>query len=212
MTSAIAIGTWRRPSRRALRRNLAALGAVLAVHVLVLLALISGAPWTPHLVEPPTIQALLVDQPADAPKPILPPLPRQAPIVPGVARSRPAPSPVAPAIPPAAPRSIVAPPGFTARKLVEQTDDTRAALRESLGCRDPKTAGLNRDQKNTCAEAAGESSRTAPMYAAIDPSKKAAFDGDCAKDDEWCLYRTGKGPYPGIFALGRKKKRPGWDD
>ena len=71
---------------------------------------------------------------------------------------------------------------------------------------------LNRDQKTVCAEADGQRSRTAPMYAAIDPDKKAAFDGDCAKDDDWCLYRVGKGPYPGIFALGKKKKRKGWDD
>ena len=39
----------------------------------------------------------------------------------------------------------------------------------------------------------------------------AAFDGDCRKDDDWCLYRTGKGPYPGLFALGKKRKIKGWD-
>lgn len=188
MTSAIAIGTWRRPSRRALRRNLAALGAVLSVHALVLLVLTSGVSRAPRLVEPPTIQALLLDPPDDAPRPIPQ---RPAPITRRIAKSPATPSAIAPAAPSSLPRGIVAPPGFTARKLVEQSDDTREALRQSLGCRDPKTAGFNRDQKIVCAEAAGERSRTAPMYAAIDPSKKAAFDGDCAKDDDWCLYRVG---------------------
>ncbi|WP_236627590.1 hypothetical protein [Caulobacter sp. B11] len=48
------------------------------------------------------------------------------------------------------------------------------------------------------------------MYAVIDPAKKAAFDGACKRDDDWCLYRTGEGPYPGLFALGRKKKNVDW--
>ncbi len=211
MTSAIAIGTWRRPSWRALRRNLASLGLILAAHALVLLVLATGAHWAPQMIAPPVIEAQLLDAPRAQPAPTRPPTA-------SVSRPAPAaaPAPVAVrapvAVKPTGPPTLIAPPGFTARKLVEQSDTTREALRESLGCRDPKTAGLNRDQKNTCAETAGERSRTAPLYAAIDPSKKAAFDGDCAKDDEWCLYRTGKGPYPGIFALGRKKKRPGWDD
>jgi hypothetical protein len=208
MTPAIATGTWRRRSRRALRRNLVALGAVVVVHALVLLALVAGVHPAPRLVEPPVIEALLMHPPVARSAPTAP-----APIAKVATRSPPARPTLSPVVKPSpAPRGIIAPPGFTARKLVEQSDETREALRESLGCRDPKTAGLNRDQKAACAEAAGERSRTAPMYAAIDPSKKAAFDGDCAKDDEWCLYRVGKGPYPGIFALGRKKKRPGWDD
>jgi hypothetical protein len=216
MSTAIAIGTWRRPSRRDLRRNLAALGAVLAAHILVLLALVSGARWLPQLVEPPIIEAQLLDAPS---RPV--DTSTQAPVPPAQVRpSAASPLPPSPTIIPApsvaarpsGPPAIVAPPGFTARKLVEQSDQTRESLRESLGCRHEKTVGLNRDQKAACAEADGQRSRTAPMYAAIDPDKKAAFDGDCAKDDDWCLYRVGKGPYPGIFALGKKKKRKGWDD
>ena len=212
MTSAIAIGTWRRPSRRALRRNLASLGLILAAHALVLLVLATGAHWAPQMIAPPIIEAQLLNAPREQAALASPPS-KPTPT------SRPLPAAFAPAAirappdtKPTGPPALIAPPGFTARKLVAQSDGTREALRESLGCRDPKTAGLNRDQKTACAEAAGERSRTAPMYAAIDPSKKAVFDGDCAKDDEWCLYRVGKGPYPGIFALGRKKKRPGWDD
>ncbi|WP_454713582.1 hypothetical protein [Caulobacter segnis] len=209
MNAAIANGTWRRP----LRRDLAILALILAAHALVLLALVSGAHWMPQLVEPPVIEAELLDASKPAtktlePKPIAPTRPTSSlPTLPP-----PVTIPAAPVAKPSGPPGIVAPPGFTARKLVEQSDQTRDSLRESLGCRHEKTAGLNRDQKAACAEADGQRSRTAPMYAAIDPDKKAAFDGDCAKDDDWCLYRIGKGPYPGIFALGKKKKRKGWDD
>ena len=215
MSPAIAIGTWRPPSRRDLRRNLAILALAVIAHAAVILALISGARWMPHLVEPPIIEAELIDPP---PRSAETPSPRPA--IPSATRPVPAaPSPPAPARPsgspaakPSNPPAIVAPPGFTARKLVEQSDQTRESLRGSLGCRHEKVVGLNRDQKAACAEADGQRSRTAPLYAAIDPDKKAFFDGECAKDDDWCLYRVGKGPYPGIFALGRKKKRKGWDD
>ncbi|MDR6626720.1 hypothetical protein [Caulobacter segnis] len=216
MSKAIAIGTWRRPpSRRESRRTLVAWIAVLAAHALALLALVAGAHWTPNLVEPPIIEVELVEAPT-APSPEravanrpasvrTPRSPVEAP--PPVAASPPA-KPARPAGPPA----VVAPPGFTARKLVEQSDETRKSLRDSLGCRHEQVTALTRDEKAACAEGDGKRALTAPMYAAIDPDKKAAFDGDCKKDDDWCLYRTGKGPYPGIFALGKKKKRKGWDD
>jgi hypothetical protein len=166
----------------------------------------------PQLVEPPVIEAELLDDRAP------PTTPTPAAVAPAVhtVRTPPVQPPATVAAPPAprpvAPADIIAPPGFTARKLVEESDATRESLRGSLGCRHEKVAGLNRDQKAACAEADGERSRTAPLYAAIDPDKKAAFDGDCAKDDDWCLYRIGKGPYPGFFALGKKKKHKGWDD
>lgn len=218
MSTVIAIGTWREPpSRRDLRRNLIALGVVLGVHALVLLALASGAHWTPRMVEPPVIEAQLVDvSPAQTRAPALPPPAAAA--RPPRSDSRAPEKASAPVIPaptvaqPSGPPAIVAPPGFTARKLVEQSEATRKSLRDSLGCRHQQIAALTRDEKVACAEADGKQALAAPMYAAIDPDKKAAFDGDCKKDDEWCLYRVGKGPYPGIFALGGKKKRPGWDD
>jgi hypothetical protein len=211
MAMAIANETWRRPRGR----DLAVLALAVAAHALVILALVSGARWMPQLVEPPVIEAELLNEitPHAETKAAAPAATSSTP-APKVARP---PPPVSVSAPPAAakpsgPPAIVAPPGFTARKLVEQSDQTRDSLRESLGCRHEKTVALNRDQKAACAEADGQRSRTAPMYAAIDPDKKAAFDGDCAKDDDWCLYRIGKGPYPGLFALGKKKKRKGWDD
>lgn len=214
MSTAIAIGTWRRPSRRTLRRNLAILALAVAAHALVILALVSGAHWMPQLIEPPIIEAELLDEIAPRPDAVVPAPAAPSTVIPKVARP---PAPVSLPAPPVAarpsgPPAIIAPPGFTARKLAEESDQTRESLRGSLGCRHEKVVALNRDQKAACAEADGQRSRTAPMYAAIDPDKKAAFDGDCAKDDDWCLYRSGKGPYPGIFALGKKKKRKGWDD
>lgn len=210
MGLAIASETWRRPKGR----DLAILALAVAAHALVILALVSGAHWMPQLVEPPVIEAELLDEIAPARQTVTPTAP--SPQIPRISRplapaSAAAPPPVA-ATKPSGPPAIVAPPGFTARKLAEESDQSRESLRGSLGCRHEKVAGLNRDQKAACAEADGQRSRTAPMYAAIDPDKKAAFDGDCAKDDDWCLYRTGKGPYPGIFSLMKKKKRKGWDD
>ena len=74
------------------------------------------------------------------------------------------------------------------------------------------TAGPTKAERDACNEALGAKHKNGPaLYAAIDPDKKAAFDGDCKKDDDWCLYRTGKGPYPGLFALGKKRKTKGWD-
>jgi hypothetical protein len=208
MSVAIAGTTRRRPTRR----DLAILALATLAHVAVLVALVLDARWTPVMVEPPIIQAELI-RPEIARAPSSSPPERKNP-----ARriDRPSaliasPSPLAPSGP-AASTGVVAPPGFTARKLAQESDQARESLRGSLGCRHEKVVALNRDQKNACAEADGQRARTAPMYAAIDPDKKAAFDGDCAKDDAWCLYRVGKGPYPGLFALGKKKKRKGWDD
>lgn len=212
MTTAIAIGTWRPPSWKTPRRTLAILGLVIGAHGLALLALVAGARWMPTLVEPPTIEAELVSAPPAPTKTDAPPNSPAPPRTPRAQATPPAASPAPLAARPAGPPAIIAPPGFTARALVDESDETRKSLRDSLGCRHEKVAALTRDEKAACAEADGKRSLTAPMYAAIDPDKKAAFDGDCKKDDEWCLYRVGKGPYPGIFALGKKKKRKGWDD
>jgi hypothetical protein len=87
----------------------------------------------------------------------------------------------------------------------------RQAARQS-GCTEADIVKLTKAERAACAEALGAKNKNGPaLYAAIDPDKKAAFDGDCKKDDDWCLYRTGKGPYPGLFALGKKKKIKGWD-
>lgn len=119
-------------------------------------------------------------------------------------------SPVAP--PPVAPGAIVAPPGFTARgTLTGGGEALRQAARQSA-CTEADIVKLTKAERDACAEALGAKNKNGPaLYAAIDPDKKAAFDGDCKKDDDWCLYRAGKGPYPGLFAIGKKRKIKGWD-
>jgi hypothetical protein len=191
-------------------------------HLLVLAGLIAGAHVMPQLVEPPAISVELltpstppetVSLPVEA-KPVAPP--QAAPRAATPSRTTPAaPSAQVPVVrpsTPAAPVGAVAPPGFKARQLTGGGDALREAARDGIGCRNADELALTKAERAACAEALGEKAKNAPFYAVIDPDKKAAFDKTCKKDDDWCLYRTGKGPYPGLFALGKKKKRPGWDD
>ena len=203
----------RRPARR--NRWLGVGAASLVFHGLLGWALLKAVPAPPVLVEPRSVvvQILSPDQPrpperAAAARPQSAPLhtppPRGSP-----ALSTPAaqPSPV-----PATPGAIVAPPGFTARgTLTGGGEALRQAARRGA-CTEADIVKLTQAEREACAETLGARNKNSPpLYAAIDPDKKAAFDGDCKKDDEWCLYRTGKGPYPGLFAIGKKKKIKGWD-
>lgn len=209
-----------RPSRprpagnQAARRRWLAIGAVSAAfHALLGWVLLKAVPAPPALVEPRSVVVELFrprpSRPAAAParsRPSAIPL--------HVPAQRPAP-PVAPLPVPAAPSApgaIVAPPGFTARGTPTGGGEAlRQATRQS-GCTEADIVKLTKAERDACAESLGAKHKNGPaLYAAIDPDKKAAFDGDCKKDDDWCLYRTGKGPYPGLFALGRKKKIKGWD-
>ena len=115
----------------------------------------------------------------------------------------PAPSPSAPA--------AKAPPGFKANGLTGGGDALRQTARDAVGCRNADILALTKAERAACAEALGAQNKNGPaLYAVIDPDKKAAFDKVCKKDDDWCLYRTGKGPYPGLLGLGKKKKRDDW--
>ncbi|SFJ92500.1 hypothetical protein [Caulobacter sp. UNC279MFTsu5.1] len=203
-----------RPSRRR-RRRLAIGAASLAFHGLLGWVLLKAVPAPPVLVEPRSVVVQLLaparPRPAERPAasraqsaPLHLPTPRPAPPPPV--------SPVAPSPLPAAPGTIVAPPGFTARgTLTGGGEALRQAARRSA-CTEADIVKLTKAERDACAEALGAKHKNGPaLYAAIDPDKKAAFDGDCKKDDDWCLYRAGKGPYPGLFALGRKKKIKGWD-
>jgi len=207
-----------RLSRRRPRRRLAIGAASLAFHGLLGWALLKAVPAPPALVEPRSVvvELLTPDQPRAATRPAashaqsaplhVPP-PRRAP-PPSVSPIAPSPLPAAPS----PPGTIVAPPGFTARgTLTGGGEALRQAARQG-GCTEADIVKLTKAERDACAEALGAKHKNGPaLYAAIDPDKKAAFDGDCKKDDDWCLYRAGKGPYPGLFALGRKKKIKGWD-
>lgn len=205
-----------RPSRKqtARRRWLVVGGASLIFHGLLGWMLLVGVPSPPVLVEPRSVvvQLLAPDRPRP-PERSAAARPQSAP--PHVPALRPAalpPPSVAPSPFPAAPGALVAPPGFTARgTLTGGGEALREAARKS-GCTEADIVQLTKAEREACAEALGAKNKNGPaLYAAIDPDKKAAFDGDCKKDDDWCLYRTGKGPYPGLFALGKKRKIKGWD-
>ncbi|WP_163228371.1 hypothetical protein [Caulobacter rhizosphaerae] len=208
----------KRPSRRGPRRRLAIGAASLAFHGLLGWALLKAIPAPPVVIEPRSVVVELFTpdrshtarRPAASHAQSLPlhvPTPRPVP-PPSVSPITPSPQ----ALAPSAPGTIVAPPGFTARgALTGGGEALRQATRQS-GCTEADVVKLTKAERDACAEALGAKHKNGPaLYAAIDPDKKAAFDGDCKKDDDWCLYRTGKGPYPGLFALGRKKKVKGWD-
>jgi hypothetical protein len=210
----------RRPvGNQANRRRRLAIGAgSLAFHGLLGWALVRAVPTPPVLVEPRSVvvQIFAPAQSRPTERPAASRLPLAALHVPAPRRTPPA-SPVAPpspfpAPPASAPGAIVAPPGFTSRgALTGGGEALRQAARRS-GCSEADIVKLTKAERDACAEALGARHKDGPtLYAAIDPEKKAAFDGDCKKDDDWCLYRTGKGPYPGLFALGKKRKIKGWD-
>jgi hypothetical protein len=191
--------------------------ASVGAHLLALAGLIAGADVMPHLVEPPVLSVELISpvaapQAPAAPKPEPPKVKARASATAQAAvPNLPATLPAAPSTP-GVPAGAVAPPGFTARGLTGGGDALRRAARDGIGCRNVDLLALTRAERDACAEALGEKHRNGPaLYAVIDPDKKAAFDGACKKDDDWCLYRTGKGPYPGLIPLGKKKKSKGWD-
>ncbi|KQZ02879.1 hypothetical protein ASD21_21440 [Caulobacter sp. Root1455] len=195
------------------RRWLVVGGLSLAFHGLLGWALLIAVPPAPSLVEPRSVEvSLLAPATPDRPAPrarasattAFHPALRAPP--PGV------PTLSVPALTPSQRGQVVAPPGFTARgTLTGGGEALREAARKS-GCTEADIVKLTKAEREACAEALGAKNKNGPaLYAAIDPDKKAAFDGDCKKDDDWCLYRTGKGPYPGLFALGKKKKIKGWD-
>lgn len=185
-------------------------------HGLVLGALVASVRVMPPLVEPPVVSLELLRPATPTPPASLPAEP--SPVAGPRSASPPLPAPsnppltATPAPVPSAPTSATAPPGFKARGLTGGGEALREAAREGIGCRHAEELALTKAQKAACAEKLGEKNKNGPaLYAVIDPDKKAAFDKACKKDDDWCLYRTGKGPYPGLFALGKKRKAKGWD-
>ena len=217
MQAALALTGGSAPRRRHGGRGPWILLASTGAHLLVLAGLVAGVHVMPPLVEPPTISVELL-HPTLPPEAITRPVetkpveaPRATPRTAAPAAPVAPPAPV-PVVRPAAPVGAVAPPGFKARELTGGGDALRQAARDGIGCRNADVLALTKAERAACAETLGEKNKNRPaMYAVIDPDKKAAFDGACKKDDDWCLYRAGKGPYPGLFALGKKRKIKGWD-
>jgi len=208
----------RRSTVRRKRPFTLALIVASGLHVLLGVGLLAGIKVMPPLVEQTLIVDLVDVAPPPAPRveapaapvptpsaPKAPPARAAAPPPPAQVATAPAPSP-APAAPPA-PRGATAPPGFKSRGTpTPGGDDLRTAAREGGGCNHADLYRLTKAERAACDDKLGVKSRDAPMYAVIDQAKKDFFDGACKKDDEWCLYRTGQGPYPGLLALMKKKK------
>ncbi len=87
------------------------------------------------------------------------------------------------------------------------------ALKGRLGCANPNLVALTETERAACDERLGQDVANVRAYPVISPKLKKIFDRtfECKPDDDWCLYRIGKGPYPGLAGMVRKKKKTDWD-
>ena len=167
----------------ATRSDLAPAIVAPAMDVVILPPAERTPPPPPAAVEP---QSLPRSRPARSP----------APVEPEVAPLLRAPAPAAVAAAPAPP---AAPPAPTLEAGVART------LRRKTGCQQAKLLGLTEAEQQACQDAFAAGAKTAPLYPVISDKEKQIFDGTyCPPDDEWCLYRMGRGPYPGLISLLRK--------
>jgi hypothetical protein len=204
--------------RRTIARQRLAIAASLVVHAAGLTGFLLSQPTRapPGEDAPMTVVLVAPDVgPRLAPHPAPPrkdaqPLAESAGPSPAQALARPAPSP-APGDTPAdaapgdaaALAAAVAPP----RNGPSPPSGLAPTLRTWVGCGHTKLLDLTKAEQAACDEAMGKGSKTAPLYAVISPKDKAIFDGTyCAPTDEWCLYRMGRAPYPGLAALMRKAR------
>lgn len=93
-----------------------------------------------------------------------------------------------------------------------EQESVRRSLRTGVGCRSANFLSLTKAERAACDEKLAAGAKDARAYAVVSPKLKKAFDGvfECPKDDVWCEYKIGKGPYPGLLTP-RRKKQPGWD-
>jgi len=194
-----------RPVRRARRVRVFAISVSIALNGLAIWALLQSRP----MIAPAAPQAMDVF--------ILPPVVRWQVPRPAAVQSQPkprrkraaepvgvAPQVVAPLIrlpgpPVAAPPAAAAPPAVDA--------GVARTLRRKMGCQQGKLMGLTEAEQQACQDAFAAGAKTAPLYPVISDKEKQIFDGTyCPPDDEWCLYRMGRGPYPGLISLMRKHR------
>lgn len=144
---------------------------------------------------PPPAQAQSLPPAAAPPQPQLRRRPVDAAPIAAIPRIHPpSPQASAPATPPAA---AAAAPAIDAR--------VAGTLRRKTGCQQAKLLGLTEAEQQACEEAFAAGAKTAPLYPVISDKQKQIFDGTyCPPDDEWCLYRMGRGPYPGLVSLFRQ--------
>ncbi len=190
-------------------RNLVILLGSGGLHGLVLLLLLAGLRPPPAPLPEPPVDLQILSLPRQTPRPPPETLAEAAPSAAAPARAldiRPRiPMPQGPP-PKDGPSAILLPSNPGSDGSVYPSAGVSAGLRGQLGCDNAELMKLTKAERVRCDIRLAEGGKDARMLLVLSPEKKAAFDGDCKKDDQWCLYRTGQGPYPGLFALGKKKK------
>ncbi len=195
------------------RGRIAAAVLAIAVHFgLLLLLLLARAPDPAP--SPDTVMQVSLAPAMPRPKPSGRPAPA-APRIPPILHRPAQPLPPQLATPPA-PAVLAGPPAIS--PPAPPAKDAGAAglqraLKSGLGCANADLAALTPAERDACAERLGKDVANDRPYPVISPKLKKIFDGtfECKPDDEWCLYRVGKGPYPGLRGMVRKKKKSDWD-
>jgi hypothetical protein len=193
------------------RRRTTAVVLAIAVHIGFVLLLLGRRP-DPAMSSDTVMQVSLVPAVAKAKPPGHPTFVRRAPPI----LHRPVETPLPPR---EAPPASVAPAGRAEPSpAAPATGDAAAAtlqraLKGRLGCANPNLVALTETERAACDERLGQDVANARAYPVISPKLKKVFDRtfECKPDDDWCLYRVGKGPYPGLAGMIRKKKKTDWD-
>jgi acetyl esterase/lipase len=185
-----------RQSRRVLVMGLSA-----CAHLIVLLALGRRIPWAPTLAEgpqdPPMLVTILRPPPATKPR-ALPETVRAAP-TPAASPTTPAPSVVPPPLltQPAPNAPLTAPP--------TDNEQFRSALRGLVGCSDPSSYRLSREERAGCDRRLA-AAKPAPVAKQFSAQELALFNADkqesilVRKPHNGCLPRLGDRPAPAAAA------------
>jgi len=176
-------------------RWLAASAAVLVLHGLAGLALLSVRPTLPFAPEPRVFEVTLL---APTAQPQRTPEPRSAPPA-AAADARKVlsapPGRAAPATPPVttAPEA----PGSESQARM------RSALRSRVGCAAPDAWGLTREERDACLERLAEGAAEAPYHPPVlTDEKQQAFDAAAARKAAYRAYKESTSPPLGIDTTG----------
>ncbi|MDH4383822.1 MAG: hypothetical protein QE280_00065 [Caulobacter sp.] len=195
--------------RRAGVRGLPILCASLLVHGLVVLALVAGLGPPGPLPDTPAVEVQLF---SPAPAPALSLRPERSMVTesqgpapvsrPLIAYGPRAGSPDE--VPPGNGPLIALPANPEGAGSLVLGSALQPGLRRQLGCANAGFLKLSKAELDSCAQRLAEGAGRSPQLAVVSAEKQAIFDSDCPPKDEWCLYRTGRGPYPGLFSLFKK--------
>ena len=185
-------------------RTVVILGGSLAVHGLVLVLLLSGLHSSTSVPDFPAVELQIIGPPA--PRAPARPTGRS----PRIGREQdqrktpPMPDQQLAGTPIGAGPVIALPANPDGAGALVQGPSLQPGLRRQLGCANAAFLKLSQAELDACAQRLAEGADRVPQLAVVSAEKKAIFDTDCPPKDDWCLYRTGQGPYPGLFSLLKK--------